>query len=293
MNNAKQSYDHLNVPKNVCNKRLSHKHIASNAILLCRGGNSSTPSSHQEATQQHVRPSLLVEFDTSIRRPPQGGLQQRFENSPMTNSLDTAASTLSLSLDASQFLHRDNTTTILIQQPDDTYTTSKLPAGPQPHHLPLSTMWTLVSQSALLLPSLLLTRRILNSTSNAVVDYFRGRYLRTTFTRLERAYLRYYEFPAATRALFRVASQIGILTSLSWAMRWWMWMVLKSGGEDVTLSTFIDASSMPLEVSWDFQGDCLPCHRVGSGGIPWPCSVIWIGSVVAAGHACAMAVSIS
>ena len=35
----------------------------------------------------------------------------------------------------------------------------------------------------------------------------------------------------------------------------------------------------------------LPCHQRGKG-MAWLCSIIWIGSVVGIGHACAMAVSI-
>lgn len=67
-------------------------------------------------------------------------------------------------------------------------------------------------------------------------------------------------------------------------------MVLQTGGENVTLSTFIDATSLPSKVSWDFEDGCLPCHRAGKG-IPWLCGAAWITSVVGTGHACAMAVS--
>jgi hypothetical protein len=48
----------------------------------------------------------------------------------------------------------------------------------------------LLSDSAALLPILLLARRGLNSTFRAIVDYIRGRTIRKRFTRLERAYLR-------------------------------------------------------------------------------------------------------
>jgi len=129
------------------------------------------------------------------------------------------------------------------------------------------------------------------------VDYFRGRVFRTTFTKLERAYLRYYEFPAATRATARLVSQIGILLGLSWAVRWWMiWvlsnedgpMVLGVSGVDVGLvgTSSRDAASRP---DWWKVG--LPCHMRGKG-MAWLCGFIWIGAVVGIGHACAMAVSV-
>lgn len=266
-------------------KRGQRRMHVSNTILSFRGGDSAASSSRQKA-RQSVDPKLLVEFDTSIRSTKD--MQNRIDNDALTNSIERP--TLSLTFDVSQCLHPANATTIMIQQPESVYVSNELQLRPTTPTVPLTTLWTLVSQSALLLPSLLITRRLLNSTCNAVVDYFRGRYLRTTFTRLERAYLRYYEFPAATRAVFRVASQIGILMSLSWMVRWWMWMVLKTGGEDVTLSTFIDATRLPLKVSWDFEDGCLPCHRA-ERGIPWLCSAVWVASVVGTGHACAMAVS--
>ena len=267
-----------------CPKTTWRRIQVSSTVITCRGGDSSTDFSNVHL-EQYPKPKLLVEFDTDIAS------QNRFGSVQIPQGVvRPAGSTLSISLDASQCLHRSNATTILIQHPNRVHPTEEFLTSPSTSHIPLTTIWTLVSQSALLLPSLLITRRLLNSTSNAVVDYFRGRYLRTTFTRLERAYLRYYEFPAATRSMFRVSAQVGIFMSLSWIVRWWMWMVLKTGGEDVTLSTFIDATSSTIKLSWDFEDGCLPCHRVGRG-VPWLCGVIWIASVVGTGHACAVALS--
>ena len=273
-------------------RKLSHKSgktkrrmmRVSSKVISCRGGDSTMDFSDGNLGQ-HSKPKLFIEFNTDIAG------QNRFGSDQISHEVERqAGSTLSISLDASQCLHRSNATTVLIEHPNKIQQTNSVVTSPSTSHIPLSTLWTLVSQSALLLPSLLITRRLLNFTSNAVVDYFRGRYLRTTFTRLERAYLRYYEFPAATRSMFRVCAQVGILMSLSWIVRWWMWMVLKTGGEDVTLSTFIDATSSTIQISWDFEDGCLPCHRIGRG-VPWLCGVIWVASVVGTGHACAMALS--
>jgi hypothetical protein len=235
-----------------------------------------------------MRPRLIVEFDTNLNN---HDLQKPLDSDEITNSIDPSASigsSLSLSFDASQYLQRVNNTTLQIQQPRDTnssiITSSSTPTSTNP---PIHAIYTLLTQSILLLPSLLLTRRLLNFASNAIIDYFRGRYLRTTFTRLERAYLRYYEFPAAIRAVFRVAAQIGILMCWKGVVRWWLGVV-RSGGEDAMLySVFLDAGSLSLERE---EGSYLPCHS--GGGVPWLCGVVWIACVVGAGHACAMAVSL-
>ena len=66
---------------------------------------------------------------------------------------------------------------------------------------------------------LIVGRRLLNAIAfvfkdiilNLPIDYLTGYYLRKTFTRLERAYLRYYELPSALRAIARTGSQICIL----------------------------------------------------------------------------------
>lgn len=181
----------------------------------------------------------------------------------------------------------------------------------------LITTYTLLRQSTLLLPPLLLSRRILNSTRNAIVDYFRGRIFRTTFTRMERAYLRYYEFPAAIRAVARLASQIGILLVLSVAVRCWMFMILAGdvvgplvlgmSGVDIrqdigmvgTSSSGVGGvGSSGLDGGNQFDGILgnvwnvgLPCHQRGRG-MAWLCGLIWIGAVVGTGHACTVALSV-
>ena len=180
----------------------------------------------------------------------------------------------------------------------------------------LLTTYTILKQSALLLPPLLLTRRALNSTRDAVVDYFRGRIFRTTFTRMERAYLRYYEFPAVIRAASRLASQIGILLVLSVTVRYWMFVILAG---DVVGPLVLGMSGMDIRHDIGMVGTSssggasgggeslgggggvggsilglrnvgLPCYQRGRG-MAWLCSLIWIGAVVGTGHACTVAVS--
>ncbi|KAL7552102.1 hypothetical protein ACHAWF_015314 [Thalassiosira exigua] len=156
----------------------------------------------------------------------------------------------------------------------------------------------LLAHSLSLLPPLLLSRRVLNATYDAVVDYVRGRIFRTTFNRLERAYLRYYEFPAATRAAARLVSQIGILLGLSWAVRWWMILVLIDDrvgplAMGVTGMTSIDVGMVGTSVGsvaglWNVG---LPCHGRGKG-VAWLCGFVWIASVVGIGHACAVSLSV-
>ena len=252
-----------------------------NYALYCRGGSIDATSSTS------LRPGIVIEFDS--------GHRASFEPHSVVGSIQrfteeqAAGPSLSISLDASQCLHRPNQPTIPISIRDEATrsTTNAQPSTPQ--SLPHSTLH-LLSQSLLLLPPLLLTRRILNSLTAAVIDYFRGRYFRTTFTRLERLYLRYYEFPAVTRATMRVVAQLGILGGLEWGVRWWIGGIL---GEGRGLSSFVGSSSGGIgrgkTVEWDWNG-YLPCCKVGKG-VPWLCGVVWIGAVVGAGHACAMAVS--
>ena len=161
---------------------------------------------------------------------------------------------------------------------------------------PAQTLAVLVLQTALLLPSLVISRRALNFTWTVIVDYFTGRTFRTTFTKLEQAYLRYYEFPAAIRAMARLGSQIAVLLGLSWAVRWLMiWIVL--GDRDSLVSTVLGVAGMDMGAnqlsensSLGLADIVLPCQRRGKG-IAWLCSMLWIGTVVGTGHAFAVAVS--
>ena len=93
------------------------------------------------------------------------------------------------------------------------------------------------------------------------IDYLTGYYLRKTFTRLERAYLRYYELPSALRAIARTGSQMCIL--------------------------FLVASI----IGWVYAMGDPPCREEGQG-LSMICSVLWITAVVAAGRACASAVAV-
>ena len=51
-------------------------------------------------------------------------------------------------------------------------------------------------------------------------DYMTGRYFRKTYTRLERAYLHYYEMPATLRAICRITAQITVYYMLEPIMKW-------------------------------------------------------------------------
>jgi hypothetical protein len=110
---------------------------------------------------------------------------------------------------------------------------------------------------------------------------------------MERAYLRYYEFPAVTRAISRIVSQIGILFGLSWLVRLWMIVVLMGHGAGPTLVSLMETgvietgSESVIGPGWKVG---LPCQHDGSG-VAWLCGMIWVSTVVGAGHACAMAVS--
>lgn len=163
----------------------------------------------------------------------------------------------------------------------------------------ISASLAILTQTISVLPALLLSRRVLNAVATAVVDYFRGRIFRQTFNRLERAYLRYYEFPAATRATARLVSQIVILLGLSWTVRWWMILVLLGNnvgpmvlgvtGSDLGMVGAASSSTSTTRGDgWKVVG--LPCHGRGRG-VAYLCGLFWIGSVVGIGHVLAMGVS--
>jgi hypothetical protein len=111
-----------------------------------------------------------------------------------------------------------------------------------------------------LLAPLIVSRRALNACGDLGMDYMRGRYIRKTYTRLERLYMHYYELPAAFRATCRTLSQFVILIFLSGTMGWMV------GLHDPPCS--FDRS----------------CPRM------W-CALLWIVAVVGTGHLSASALA--
>ena len=113
----------------------------------------------------------------------------------------------------------------------------------------------------------------------------------------ERAYLRYYEFPAVTRAMARLVSQLGILIGLSWAVRWWMiWVLMGNSVGPMVMDVITGIDDGMVGVAGGrFPGPGwkvgLPCHQRGKG-MAWLCGFFWIASVVSIGHAFAMALSV-
>ena len=112
-----------------------------------------------------------------------------------------------------------------------------------------------------LLAPLVLSRKILCSFGNLISDWYTGRYFRKTYSRMEKIYLHYYETPAGFRALSRSFSQ------------WVIYLLL--------------SKIMGYLVGITHQ----PCHTLRRG-LAFPCGLLWIGSVVGAGHAFAEAVAI-
>ena len=306
-----------------------HDISAADSLLTQTLQNQSIAPPSNQQQQQLPRQRLMVEFDTQAL-----GNSDRFGNSIRSrirsrigneNDWDRImrqqrrGAALSISLDLSpnsgtsgslddgmgSYISTQSTTTTTPE------TTTKLSTATINTIL---TTYSLLKQSALLLPPLLLSRRALNSTRDAIVDYFRGRIFRQTFTRMERAYLRYYEFPAAIRAVARLGSQIGILLGLSVAVRCWMFMILAGdvvgplvlgmSGVDIRQDIgMVGTSSGSIGSGGGLDGTQfdgilgnvwnvgLPCHQRGRG-MAWLCGLIWIGAVVGTGHACTVALSV-
>ena len=253
-------------------------------------------STHTHANRQF--PSLSISFDVNPAT-------TTTSSSSATTVIEGGNSTAAWHESNNTFRNDDKSSQEEQQQQYRSCSNNAVPVRPL---LLAPTILTLLTQTATLLPPLILARRTLNMTWTAIVDYFRGRTIRTTFTKMERAYLRYYEFPAVTRAMARIGSQIGILLSLSWGVRLWMiwvcsssssssssdvsWptsMVLGVTGFDAMRSSSVGTSSSSILLGPGLKVG-LPCHQRGKG-IAWLCGFIWIGAVVGIGHACAMAVS--
>ncbi|KAL7536383.1 hypothetical protein ACHAXR_007130 [Thalassiosira sp. AJA248-18] len=267
------------------------------------------PQIHHQIQSSPPRPKLVIEFDTqavggvdhgnSIR----SRIRSRIGKDNEWNRHPHRGPALSISLDAfspSSVVHPQHQNGYVSTVPE--YTPESAGHSSNSGQALLDTIITpaqvaiiLITQTAALLPPLLISRRALNSTWIAIVDYFRGRIFRTTFTNLERAYLRYYEFPAVTRATARLVSQIGILLGLNWAVRWWMIWV---AGSEVVGPTILGVTGIDIGMigtagsaigpGWKVG---LPCHQRGKG-MAWLCGFFWIGAVVGIGHACAMALSV-
>lgn len=111
-----------------------------------------------------------------------------------------------------------------------------------------------------LLAPLVISKRILCSIGNLISDWYTGRYFRTTYTRLEKLYIHYYETPATFRALLRTISQWCIYLLLGKLMGYLVGITHK------------------------------PCRSEGRG-LALTCGLLWVGSVVGTGHAFAEAVA--
>lgn len=112
-----------------------------------------------------------------------------------------------------------------------------------------------------LLAPMIVARRCLNYIGYIAMDWYRGRYLRTTYKQLE-GRVHYYQVPAALRSLGRWSVQVSMLGLLGKIMEWMVGL------------------------------DHLPCSRGEALGCRWWCGLLWIGSVVGTGHAGAAAVAV-
>ena len=120
-----------------------------------------------------------------------------------------------------------------------------------------------------LLAPLIVARRVLISIGHFFTDYATGRYFRKTYTRLERAYMNYYELPAAMRSLSRSLSLVSIYIVLSRVMA-------KFSGCVPTLNAILPHNYDELQPQ----------------DVTYLCSTLWVGTVVWLGHTISSAIAI-
>ena len=110
------------------------------------------------------------------------------------------------------------------------------------------------------LAPLVVSKRAIVSIGNLVSDWYTGRYLRKTYSRMEKIYIHYYETPATFRAMSRTMSQWVVYLILARIMGWMV---------GITHS---------------------PCRSEGRG-LALFCGLLYLGSVTGTGPAFAEAVA--
>lgn len=116
-----------------------------------------------------------------------------------------------------------------------------------------------------LLGPLIFARRVLAQVGELVADYLMGRYLRTTYERVERKYWKEYQGPAALRSLGRCFAHTVSLLVLGKFME-----------------GMVGLGYPPCAIKSKTKGQ-LSCH--------WWCGLLWIVAVVGAGNFIAALVS--
>ena len=125
-----------------------------------------------------------------------------------------------------------------------------------------------------LLAPLIVARRVLVSIGHFFTDYATGRYFRKTYTRLERAYMHYYELPAAMRSLSRCVSLVAIYIVLSK-------VIARFSGCVPTFNAILPHVYDTYTQEEGRQQD-----------VTYLCSALWVGTVVWIGHTVSSAIAI-
>lgn len=128
-----------------------------------------------------------------------------------------------------------------------------------------------------LLAPLVVARRCLAFLGEQAMDWYRGRYLRTTYRRMEHEYWRYFQVPATLRSIGRLITQTLMMWMIGRIMEWMLDL-----GDSPCLILSIDGISEPHlgELSETI------------GGCQFWCAALWLFAVMGVTHAGSAAMSV-
>jgi hypothetical protein len=134
-------------------------------------------------------------------------------------------------------------------------------------------MSRIVGSTLCWLAPLVVSRRILNTIGDVGMDWYTGRYLRTTYQRISINYWQFYQGPAALRSASRWALHLLLLMTLGKVMEWMVGLHHPPCSSEHRFTTTSSGNiSLP--------------------GCQWWCGALWMLGVIGTGHAGSVALGL-
>jgi hypothetical protein len=139
------------------------------------------------------------------------------------------------------------------------------------------------------LTPMIVAQRVLYYAGTIGFDWYTGRYLRTTYARMEKQYWKFYQVPAAMRSVGRVVAQFVLLSVLGKIMEWMV-------GTRHPPCQFHHSSNLLPSTQLSSSSPLSSLSRARSGrsfgGCHGWCGFLWILAVVGTGHAASTALAV-